>query len=44
MSKEIVKAEIDYEHIVIIGGGDMLIAKYLLERFPKVIFNFFVET
>lgn len=33
MSREIVKEGKTYEHILIIGGGDMLIANYLLENF-----------
>lgn len=35
MSREVVKESIVYEHILIIGGGDMLIANYLLETFPS---------
>lgn len=26
-----------YEHILIIGGGDMLIANYLLEQFGDIV-------
>lgn len=36
MSREVVKYEKSYDHILIIGGGDMLIANYLLENFPNV--------
>lgn len=36
MSSEIVKDDTDYAHILIIGGGDLLIASYLLEKYPKV--------
>lgn len=36
MSREIVKEDKEYNHIMIIGGGDMLIANYLLENFPNV--------
>ena len=36
MSREVVKDGKTYEHILIIGGGDMLIANYLLEYFPGI--------
>jgi len=37
MSKEIVKVGNTYNHILIIGGGDMLIANYLLENFETEV-------
>jgi len=37
MSKEIVKGGNTYNHILIIGGGDMLIANYLLENFQTEV-------
>ena len=33
---QVVKKDKDYEHIVIIGGGDLIIARYLMEFCPKV--------
>ena len=32
----VVKRDTHYDHIVIIGGGDLLIARYILDNFPKV--------
>ena len=36
MSRKVVTADKEYEHILIIGGGDLIIARYLLEKFPNV--------
>lgn len=36
MSRNIVNEESVFEHVLIIGGGDMLIANYLLENFPNI--------
>ena len=36
MSRKVVTKDRDYEHILIIGGGDLIIARYLLEKFPNV--------
>jgi len=36
MTKEVIKKDTEYDHILIIGGGDILIANYLLENFPKI--------
>lgn len=36
LTKEVVKKDKDYNHILIIGGGDLIIARYLVEKFPNV--------
>lgn len=36
MVKEVVKRGQDYNHVVIIGGGDLIIAAHLLEKYPNV--------
>lgn len=36
MIKDVVKNDKDYEHVVIIGGGDLIIAANLLEKYPNV--------
>lgn len=36
MIKDVVKNDKDYEHVVIIGGGDLIIAAKLLEKYPNV--------
>lgn len=36
LTREVVKKDKDYNHILIIGGGDLIIARYLVEKFPNV--------
>ena len=36
MVNNVVKKDKTYDHVVIIGGGDLLIATYLLKNFPLV--------
>jgi spermidine synthase len=36
MVEIVVKADKDYDHVVIIGGGDLVIATHLLREYPKI--------
>jgi len=36
MTKGVIKKDTEYNHVLIIGGGDILIANYLLDNFPKI--------
>jgi spermidine synthase len=36
MTREIVLPNKSYKNVLIIGGGDLLIAGYILEKFPLV--------
>lgn len=36
MTENVVSKNKDYDHVMIIGGGDLIIAAYILKNFPKV--------
>ena len=36
ITRFVLKNEKDYEHVIIIGGGDLVIAAHLLENYPRI--------
>lgn len=36
MTRNVINPERDYDHVLIIGGGDLIIATHVLEKYPKV--------
>jgi len=36
LTRLVVKQDMDYDHVVIIGGGDLPIAAHILEKYPRV--------
>ncbi len=36
MVKDVIKRDKEYQHVVIIGGGDLIIAAYILKNFENV--------
>ena len=36
MSSNVISQDKDYNHVIIIGGGDLVIAAHILKEYPKV--------
>ena len=36
MSRLVLNKEKDYDHVIIIGGGDLIIAAHILDKYPRV--------